>query len=198
MLAHADSLAIPGPSAAAPAAFPPGRGPSTRRKATPKPRFWPVRRFPASTRLSARTRPGPAFSAGAWRSGPPPPALRAGRAEDEAGLRDAFHLSRPGADPTRGTASPRLAGALRPLDRTLAAIVRRRRRGPEGPARRGLARGDRRRPRVRRRQSTGAVRRGASLCPRVACPEGGGRWAAGEGRGSCSRRGSPTGCWRSG
>ena len=71
----------------------------------------------------------------------------------------------------RGPAAPRLAGALRPLDRTLAVVVRRRRRGLGGPARRGPAGGDRRRRGGRRGQSTGAVRRGASLRPRAARPD---------------------------
>ena len=112
-------------------------------------------------------------------------------------MRDAFHLTRPGGrSRTRGTASPRLAGTGRPLDRTLAVIVRRRRRGPEGPARRGAARGDRRRRGVRRRRPAGAVRRGASLCPRAARPDAGRRapvaWRPGRGgrtaRGLARRR----------
>ena len=55
---------------------------------------------------------------------------------------------------------------------------------------------------VRRRRPAGAVRRGAGFCLRPARPDaeapGAGRLAAGEGRASCSRPGSPIPCWRSG
>ena len=112
----------------------PGRGRRTRRKATPKRRFSPARRFPASTRSSAKTRPGPAFSASAWRlRAAAAGVLRAGRTEDEAALRDAFHLTRPGADP--GPAGRRLIAwreLRRPLGRAVAVLDRRRRRGSGG------------------------------------------------------------------
>ena len=78
-----------------------------RPKRKPKPPFSPARRSPASTRSSAKTRPGPASGAGAWRlSAAAASVRRAGRTEDEAALRDAFHLSRPGGDP--GPAGQRL------------------------------------------------------------------------------------------
>ena len=71
-----------------------------RPKRTPKPPFSPALRLPASTRSSAKTRPGPASGASAWRlSAAAASVRRAGRTEDEAALRDAFHLSRPGGDP---------------------------------------------------------------------------------------------------
>ena len=71
-----------------------------RPKRTPKPPFSPARRLPASTRSSAKNPPW----AGVWRrrlalSAAAASVRRAGRAEDEAALRDAFHLTRPGGDP---------------------------------------------------------------------------------------------------
>ena len=49
-------------------------------KRKPKPPFSPALRFPASTRSSGKTRPGPAFFAGAWRSAPPQQACAASAA----------------------------------------------------------------------------------------------------------------------
>ena len=123
----------------------PGRAPSIRLKRTPKPPFSPARRLPASTRSSAKPHAGPASGAGAW-------ALRAAaanvrracRAEDEAALRDAFHLSRPGGDP--GPAGKFLL-AWRELGRApnpaVAVLVGRRRRGSAGWGRRSAGRGAR-------------------------------------------------------
>ena len=89
-------------------AFPPprrrhfrlGRAPSTRPKRKPKPPFSPARR---SVDLDAIVRENPAW-AGVWRQRLGLSAAAAsvrigGRAEDEAALRDAFHLNRPGGDP---------------------------------------------------------------------------------------------------
>jgi hypothetical protein len=107
MLARPDSSAVPGPSAASAAAFP----------------AWARARHPPETaaeaaflagaalaRLDAVVRENPPW-AGAWRQrlalhAAAASVARAGRSEDEAALRDALHLTRPGADP--GPAGRRL------------------------------------------------------------------------------------------
>jgi len=107
MLARADSLGISGPSAAAPAAFP------AWARALNPPESDAEAAFLAGAALSqldAVVRENPPW-AGVWRrrlalGAAAASVLRAGRAEDEAGLRDAFHLTRPGADP--GPAGRRL------------------------------------------------------------------------------------------
>src|SRR5271166_4472025 len=107
MLARADSLGISGPSAAAPAAFP------AWARALNPPESDAEAAFLAGAALSqldAIVKENPPW-AGVWRrrlalSAAAMSVLRAGRAEDEAGLRDAFHLTRPGADP--GPAGRRL------------------------------------------------------------------------------------------
>ncbi len=107
MLARADSLPTPGPSAAAPAAFP------AWARALNPPESEAEAAYLAGAalaRLDAAVRENPPW-AGVWRrrlalSAAAMSVLRAGRSEDEAGLRDAFHLSRPGADP--GPAGRRL------------------------------------------------------------------------------------------
>src|SRR5271166_6275528 len=109
MLARADSLGISGPSAAAPAAFP------AWARALNPPESDAEAAFLAGAALSqldAVVRENPPW-AGVWRrrlalGAAAASVLRAGRAEDEAGLRDAFHLTRPGADP--GPAGRRLIG----------------------------------------------------------------------------------------
>ncbi len=99
MLRAADSLSPPGPSTAAPAAFPAwaraGNAPESDAEAA-------FLAGAALSRLDAIVKENPPWAGvfrrrlalGAAAAG----VLRAGRAEDEAGLRDAFHLSRPGAD----------------------------------------------------------------------------------------------------
>ncbi len=100
MLARADSLSPPGPSTASPAAFPAwaraGSAPESDAEAA-------FLAGAALSRLDAIVKENPPW-AGVFRrrlalSAAAMSVLRAGRAEDEAGLRDAFHLSRPGADP---------------------------------------------------------------------------------------------------
>src|SRR5271165_3283899 len=107
MLRAADSLPTPGPSAAAPTAFP------AWARALNPPQSEAEAAYLAGAalaRLDAAVRENPPW-AGAWRrrlalSAAAMSVLRAGRSEDEAGLRDAFHLTRPGADP--GPAGRRL------------------------------------------------------------------------------------------
>ena len=107
MLRAADSLPTPGPSAAAPAAFP------VWARAVNPPESEAEAAFLAGAalaRLDAVVRENPPW-AGVFRrrlalSAAAASVARAGRAEDEAGLRDAFHLTRPGADP--GPAGRRL------------------------------------------------------------------------------------------
>ena len=107
MLDRADSLTTPGPSAAAPTPFPawarPGNAPESEAEAA-------FVAGAALARLDAIVRENPPW-AGVWRrrlglSAAAASVARAGRAEDEAGLRDALHLTRPGADP--GPAGRRL------------------------------------------------------------------------------------------
>ena len=144
-----------------------------RPKRKPKPRFSPARR---SVRLDAIVRENPAW-AGVWRrrlalSAAAASARRAGRTEDEAALRDAFHLSRPGGDP--GPAG-KLLLAWRELSarsvRQWRSSFARRRRGSWGSRT------------TRRSQEaidaaeagagdmpTGAIRRGPGFCPRRGAP----------------------------
>ena len=106
MLRAADSP-IPGPSSASPAAFP------AWARAGDPPESDAEAAFLAGAALAcldAIVRENPPW-AGVFRrrlalGAAAASVLRAGRAEDEAGLRDAFHLSRPGADP--GPAGRRL------------------------------------------------------------------------------------------
>src|SRR5208282_1194282 len=173
MLARGDSLRTPGPSAGAPAAFP------AWARAVNAPESEAEAAYLAGAalgRLDAIVRENPPW-AGVWRrrlalGAAAMSVLRAGRSEDEARLRDAFHLTRPGADP--GPAGRRLL-AWRELSArsigALAFVFSPRRRGLGGSARRGAAGGDRRRRGWGRGQATGAVRRGASLCPRMARPD---------------------------
>jgi hypothetical protein len=100
MLRQADSLAISGPSAVSPAALP-----AWARAANP-PQSDAEAAFLAGaalSRLDAIVKENPPWG-GVFRrrltlSAAAASACRAGRAEDEASLRDAFHLTRPGADP---------------------------------------------------------------------------------------------------
>src|SRR5271166_651180 len=107
MLARGDSVGISGPSAAAPATFPAwaraGNAPESEAEAA-------FLAGAALARLDAVVRQTPPW-AGVWRrrlalKAAAASVARGGRAEDEARLRDAFHLTRPGADP--GPAGRRL------------------------------------------------------------------------------------------
>jgi len=107
MLARPDSSAIRGPSAASAAPFPAWaralHAPETEAEAA-------FLAGAALARLDAVVRETPPW-AGAWRQrlalrAAAASVARAGRNEDEAALRDALHLSRPGADP--GPAGRRL------------------------------------------------------------------------------------------
>src|SRR5271166_1606425 len=100
MLARGDSLGISGPSAASAAAFPAWaravNAPETEAEAA-------FLAGAALSRLDAIVRENPPW-AGVWRQrlalrAAATNVRRAGRTEDEAALRDALHLSRPGADP---------------------------------------------------------------------------------------------------
>ena len=100
MLAHADSQAIQSLPAASPPLFPAWaravNAPETEAEAA-------FLAGAALSRLDAIVRENPPW-AGVWRqrlalSAAAASVRRAGRAEDEAALRDAFHLSRPGGDP---------------------------------------------------------------------------------------------------
>ena len=97
----------------------------------------------ALSRLDAIVRENPPW-AGVFRqrlalSAAAASARRAGRTEDEASLRDAFHLSRPGADHgPAGKVLARLAGIVRPPGGAMAFVFSRRRRGLGGSSRRGL------------------------------------------------------------
>ena len=173
MLRAADSLPTPGASAAAPAAFPAwaragqraGKrrrsGLSGRRGACP-----PRRGRPGKPALGGRVAQTP----GAQRRGGERRARRPLRGRGGLTRRVPSHPSGRRSR-ARGPAAPRLAGALRPLDRTLAFVFSPGRRGPGGSPRRGAAGGDRRRRGRRRGQAAGAVRRGASLRPRAARPD---------------------------
>jgi hypothetical protein len=107
MLARGDSLGISGPSTAAPADLP------AWARANNPPQSEAEAAFLAGaalSRLDAIVRENPPW-AGVWRqrlglSAAAASVRRAGRTEDEASLRDAFHLARPGADP--GPAGRRL------------------------------------------------------------------------------------------
>ena len=107
MLRHADSPTTPGPSTAAPAAFPAWaralEAPETEAEAA-------FLAAAALARLDAIVRDNPPWAGVFLRrlalSAAAASVLRAGRAEDEAALRDALHLTRPGADP--GPAGRRL------------------------------------------------------------------------------------------
>ena len=107
MLRHADSPGFPGPSTASAAPFPGWaravNAPETDAEAA-------FLAGAALSRLDAVVRDNPPW-AGVFRrrlalSAAAASILRAGRAEDEARLRDDFHLTRPGADP--GPAGQRL------------------------------------------------------------------------------------------
>src|SRR5271166_2453154 len=107
MLRHADSLTTPRPSAATPAAFPAWARPKNPPESEAEAAFLAGA---ALSRLDAVVKENPPW-AGVWRqrlalSAAAANVRCAGRAEDEAGLRDAFHLIRPGADP--GPAGRRL------------------------------------------------------------------------------------------
>jgi len=107
MLRATDSVPTPGPSAAAPAAFPAW----ARAKNPPESEAEAAYLAGAAlSRLDAAVRENPPW-AGVFRrrlalNAAAMSVLRAGRSEDEAGLRDAFHLTRPGANP--GPAGRRL------------------------------------------------------------------------------------------
>ena len=120
---------------------------------------------------------------------------RAGRTEDEAALRDAFHLT-PARRRSRtgGQGAAGLAGARRPPDPAVAVLVRRRRRGSGDSSRRSAAGGARGRRGLRRQRPACAVCRGPSFRPRRARLGGRPSPGAGEGRASRSRPGSPTPC----
>jgi Protein of unknown function (DUF1403) len=100
MLARADSLGMSGPSAAAPAAFPPWARAKNRPDSEAEAAFLAGA---ALARLDATLRENPPW-AGVFRqrlalAAAAVSVVRAGRAEDQTALRDAFHLTRPGADP---------------------------------------------------------------------------------------------------
>ena len=203
MLARADSQAIQGLPAASPAAFP------AWARAVNAPESDAEAAFLAGAalgRLDAIVRENPPWAgvcrrrlALERRRGQ---RVRAGRTEDEAALRDAFHLSRPGGDP--GPAGRRLLAW-----RELAARPTRQWRSSFAAAAEVLgvphdealqeaidaaeacAAGDRPAP--------FAAARVFALARRALTPGAGRRsLAAGEGRASCSRPGSPTPCSRSG
>src|SRR5208337_2158436 len=107
MLARADSLGISGHSASLPSAFPAWARAKNPPESDAEAAFLAGA---ALVRLDAAVRENPPW-AGVWRrrlalGAAAMSVLRAGRSEDEAGLRDAFHLTRPGADP--GPAGRRL------------------------------------------------------------------------------------------
>src|SRR5271166_3524761 len=106
MLARADSLGISGHSAALPSAFPAWARAMNSPESDTEAAFLAGA---ALARLDAVVRENPPW-AGVFRRrlalAAAASVMRAGRAEDEAGLRDAFHLTRPGADP--GLAGRRL------------------------------------------------------------------------------------------
>jgi Protein of unknown function (DUF1403) len=100
MLARADSLGIPGLATASPAAFP------AWARATSSPESDAEAAFLAGAalfRLDALIRENPAWTGVLAKrlalSAAVASVTRAGRAQDEARLRDAIHLSRPGCDP---------------------------------------------------------------------------------------------------
>src|SRR5271166_3294461 len=100
MLARADSLPTPAPSTAAPAAFPAWARAANAPESEAEAAFLAGA---ALARLDAIVRQNPPW-AGVWRrrlalSAAAANVRRAGRTEDEAALRDALHLSRPGGDP---------------------------------------------------------------------------------------------------
>ena len=157
MLARADSQAIQSLPAASPAPFPawarPVNAPETEAEAA-------FLAGAALARLDAIVRDNPPWS-GVWRQRLALTAAaasvgRAGRTEDEAALRDAFHLRRPGGDPgpagkfllasrelgQRPTRQWRssfdaAAGVLRvPHDETLEAAVKAANPAPPPPGRR--------------------------------------------------------------
>src|SRR5271167_1167919 len=107
MLRHGDSQAIQSLPAVAPPPFPAWARALNAPESDAEAAFLAGA---ALSRLDAIVRENPPW-AGVFRrrlalSAAAASVLRAGRAEDEAGLRDAFHLSRPGADP--GPAGRRL------------------------------------------------------------------------------------------
>ncbi len=107
MLARGDSLGISGPSAASPATFPAWARAANAPESEAEAAFLAGA---ALSRLDAVVKENPPW-AGVWRkrlalSAAAANVRRAGRTEDEAALRDAFHLTRPGADP--GPAGQRL------------------------------------------------------------------------------------------
>ena len=101
MLARADSQGIQSLPAASPPPFPAWARAVNAPETDAEAAFLAGAALcPPRRRSSAKTRPGPAFCASAWRlSAAAASVRRAGRTEDEAALRDAFHLSRPGGDP---------------------------------------------------------------------------------------------------
>jgi hypothetical protein len=107
MLARADSQGIQSLPARSPPPFPAWARPVNTPESDAEAAFLAGA---ALARLDAIVRENPAW-AGVWRqrlglSAAAASARRAGRTEDEASLRDAFHLTRPGADP--GPAGQRL------------------------------------------------------------------------------------------
>ena len=100
MLARADSQGIQSLPSATPAAFPAWARPKNAPKSGAEAAFLAGA---ALSRLDAVVRENPPW-AGVWRrrlalSAAAASVARAGRAEDEAALRDALHLARPGGDP---------------------------------------------------------------------------------------------------
>ena len=187
MLARPDSSAASGLSTASAAAFPAWaralHAPETEAEAG-------FLAGAALARLDAIVRENPPW-AGAWRQrlalrAAAASVARAGRNEDEAALRDALHLTRPGADP--GPAGRRLrawralatgsAGQWRSAIARAAAAL-----GLPGDdalqAAIEAARG------LRRRRQTGAVRRREDVRARQPHPRG----ATAAGQGSCSPAG---------
>jgi Protein of unknown function (DUF1403) len=107
MLRHPDSRTTPGPSPAAPAAFPAWARPANAPESDAEAAYLAGA---ALSQLDAIVKENPPW-AGVLRrrltlSAAAANGRRAGRTEDEAALRDAFHLTRPGADP--GPAGKRL------------------------------------------------------------------------------------------
>ena len=185
MLARGDSQAIQSLPAASPPPFPAWARAGQRARNGSRSR---LSCRAALSRLDAIVRENPPWG-GVWRqrlalSAAAASVRRAGRTEDEAALRDAFHLSRPGGDP--GPAGKFLLASRelgqRP-DPAVAVLVCRRRRGSRGSSRRSAGRGRRGGRGLRRLRPAGAVRRRADVRPGAARPDLGRRAPVAWGRG---------------
>ena len=201
MLARADSQGIQSLPAASPAAVSrPGRGRSTRPKSEAEAAFLAGA---ALARLDAIVRDNPPW-AGVFRqrlalSAAAASVARAGRAEDEAALRDAFHLRRRGGDP-----GP--AGKVLLAWRELCARPTRQWRSSFVAAAEalGVAHDEALQETLEAAEACVACARPAPFAAARVFAAASALWAgarrsgAGEGRARCSRRGSPTPCSLSG